>query len=288
MNKQEVSYFLDSLSKLLDRDFSCPSCGSIETKLIHRKMTVFSLRECFDCGLRFRYPKDRAEDTKLFYQSDYDAGFTTSLPSDGELERLLSAGFKGGEKDFNKYIQVLGAAGLRHGDIVLDFGSSWGYGSWQLRQAGFDVYSYEVSEIRADYARSKLGCKVVDASEMDGIKGKINCVFSSHVLEHLHDPNIFLRIADQVLVSGGIVVSFVPNGEPALELTYGKKRYHQLWGHVHPLLFTRKALVSMANRYHYQPYVFSFPCSLDSIRNLQEGDMNGKELLLVAVRHSEI
>ena len=209
------------------------------------------------------------------------------MPSDEELARLLSAGFKGGEKDFSQYIQVLEAVGVQQGESVLDFGSSWGYGSWQLRQAGFNVYSYEVSKIRADYAKSKLNCQVVDADNIDSIRGKINCVFSSHVLEHLPDPNIFWKIVDQVLVPGGKVVCFVPSGEPALEMIYGKKLYHQLWGQVHPLLFTSKALISIAKRYQCKPYVYSFPCSLDDVRDFQEGEMNGKELLLVAVRLSE-
>jgi hypothetical protein len=108
------------------------------------------------------------------------------------------------------------------------------------------------------------------------------------VLEHLPDPNIFWKIADQVLMPGGKVVCFVPNGEPALEKVYGKKLYHQLWGQVHPLLFTSKALISIAKRYQYKPYVYSYPYSLDHIKAFQEGGLNGRELLLIAVRLSGI
>jgi hypothetical protein len=243
-------------------------------------MLVTSLRECRECGLRFRVPKDRVVDSNKFYQSDYDAGFTTSMPSDEELAHYLSISFKGGEKDFSGYIQVLEAVGIQKGDKVLDFGSSWGYGSWQLQQAGYYVYSYEVSKLRSDYARDHLGCHIVD--DFTQIHQKIKCVFSSHVIEHLPDPNIFWGITKLVLQPDGIIVCFMPNGEPELERVYGKKRYHQLWGQVHPLLLTKKALVSMAYRYNYVPHVFSYPCRLETISNYQEGDLFGKELLLLA------
>jgi transcription elongation factor Elf1 len=283
---KKLLYFLESLSKVLDRDFSCPSCGGLTTKLIYRKMMVVSLRECLDCGLRFRVPKDQTKNAIQFYQSDYEAGYITSLPSDEVLLRLVSAGFKGGEKDFSEYIQVLDAVGVEHGDKVLDFGASWGYGSWQLRQAGFNAYSYEISKLRAEYAKKKLGCQVIDLDNIDTIRGKISCVFVSHVLEHLPDPNIFWKIANQVLMPGGKVVCFIPSGEPELELSFGKKRYHQLWGKVHPLLFTSKALISIAKRYQYKPYVFSFPCPMEDIKCFKEGDLKGEELLLIAIRLS--
>jgi 2-polyprenyl-3-methyl-5-hydroxy-6-metoxy-1,4-benzoquinol methylase len=275
-------FFLDSLLKIRNQDLSCPSCQSLATRLIHRKMMVVSLYECLDCGLRFRVPKDKTDDTIQFYQSDYDAGFTTTLPSDEELEQLFKADFKVGEKDFNEYISVLSAVGMQNGDKVLDFGASWGYGSWQFRQAGFDTYSYEVSKYRAAYAKSKLHCQVVE--DLEFIRGKMDCVFSSHVLEHLPDPNMFWNFANQVLRPGGKIVCFVPNGEPVLEMKYGRRLYHQLWGQVHPLLLTKRALISMANRYQYEPYVYSFPCSLDYIKNFKENDLLNRELLLVAVR----
>ena len=284
-NKQKIMFFLDSFSKIRNQDFSCPSCLSLATRRIHQKMIVVSLYECMECGLRFRVPKDRIEDTIRFYQSDYDAGFTTDLPADDELERLLLADFKVGEKDFSEYIRVLDAAGVQKGEKILDFGASWGYGSWQLRKAGFDTYSYEVSRHRAAYAKSKLQCLVVE--NLESIEGRMDCVFSSHVIEHLPDPGVFWKTADQVLKPGGKVVCFVPNGEPGLEKKYGKKLYHQLWGQVHPLLLTKRALISMAKCHQYEPYVYSFPCSLDYIQKSKENDLLNRELLLIAIRRLE-
>ena len=280
---EKVRYLLWALVHITNRDLSCPSCGNIQTRLIRRKALVTSLWECDACGLRFRVPKESPGAAAKFYQARYRQGFTTDCPSDEELERLLATRFRGSPKDYSSYIEVLRAAGLRPGDSVLDFGCSWGYGSWQLREAGFHVYSYEVSRPRAEYAAIKLQCQLV--GNLNEIPERVNCFFSAHVIEHLPDPNIMWKAVGQVLDRDGVVVCFTPNGEPSLERVYGPKRYHRLWGRVHPLLLTSQALKEMARRYGFVPYIFSSPYSSDQIRLLQdENNPRGEELLLVAQR----
>ena len=45
---------------------------------------------------------------------------------------------------------------------LLDFGCSWGYGSFQLKKQGYKVYSYEISKPRSNYAKTKLNIKIID------------------------------------------------------------------------------------------------------------------------------
>ena len=120
-------------------DQRCPACKA-ETRLVRKKFLVVSLRECPSCGLRFRTPKDDASVTQ-YYETSYARDYPEHHPPPPELlAELMRAGFvQDPEKDFNskRYIDVMKAAGLKPGDTILDFGSSWGYGSWQFRQAGF-------------------------------------------------------------------------------------------------------------------------------------------------------
>jgi cyclopropane fatty-acyl-phospholipid synthase-like methyltransferase len=201
-----------------------------------------------------------------------------------DLRRLLATGFRDSPKDYTSRIQLLKAAGLKRGDSILNFGSSWGYGSWQLAEAGFKVYSYEVSEVRADYGERKLGCHSVD--DLRGLRDSIRCFFSAHVIEHLPDPSTMWEAVDQVLDTRGLLVCFTPNGSPSRETEPG---YHKLWGDVHPLLLTPKALRKMARQYGFKPYVFSSPYCLERIRLLKEdSDLDGTELALLASRDSGI
>ena len=108
----------------------CPSCGSRRSALLRRKYLVTAVRRCAECALMFRAPTTNPEETIRFYQTEYEQGFTTDLPDRDTLGRLKTTAFKGTERDYASYIDVLTALGVEGGARVLDFGCSWGYGSW--------------------------------------------------------------------------------------------------------------------------------------------------------------
>jgi hypothetical protein len=180
---------------------SCPACGGRDAQVVKRKFVVTALRECRGCALRIRTPKDDPGAAETFYADEvYKQGFTTDLPSDAELQSMLANDFAATEKDFGHRIDAMVAAGLGEGSRILDFGCSWGYGSWQMRQAGFEVFSYEIGRERARYAAEKLHCSMV--SDLRTLDGTIDCFFSSHVIEHLPNPNLLFDEAERVLRPG--------------------------------------------------------------------------------------
>jgi 2-polyprenyl-3-methyl-5-hydroxy-6-metoxy-1,4-benzoquinol methylase len=187
--------------------------------------------------------------------------------------------FCGTEKDYSTYIGVLKAAGLRPDQVLFDYGCSWGYGSWQLRQAGFCVYSYEISRPRALYAAQHLGCDIRIPAELPG---KVDCMFSAHVIEHLVNPKLLWDVAQGALKPNGIMVLFTPNGEPSRALT--DENYHRHWGQSHPLLLTADALRIMAGCYGYITQAYSSPYDLSRIGSGEPGSLDGGELLLIARR----
>jgi 2-polyprenyl-3-methyl-5-hydroxy-6-metoxy-1,4-benzoquinol methylase len=227
----------------------------------------------------FRVPKNTEQQGRDFYQNRYRQGFTTDCPNDQELSRFFESSFRGSEKDYTTYIGIIRAAGLRPGQIIYDFGCSWGYGSWQFAQAGFRVYSYEVSSRRARYAAEKLDCKIL--SEKEEIQEKADCFFSAHVIEHLPNPKMLWEKASRVLKPNGFVVLFMPNGEPSRAAI--DRNYHKLWGHVHPLLLSADALGIMARQYGFAGYACSSPYNLQDIAASRlPGSLIGDELLFIA------
>jgi 2-polyprenyl-3-methyl-5-hydroxy-6-metoxy-1,4-benzoquinol methylase len=195
----------------------------------------------------------------------------------------VEAKFSGSPVEFRERIEILKALSLEAGDTLLDFGASWGYGSWQFKQAGFEVYSLEISQPRAAYAREKLHCRLIN--DLEEIPGRIKGFFSAHVIEHLPDPNLLWQAASRVLDPNGIMVTFCPNGEPLREQICGSKMYHQLWNKKHPLLLNGRCLREMARSYGFVPYIFSTPYCIEDIRSLKEPvELVGDELLLIARR----
>lgn len=282
--RQKLLYLLDSASKRLRRQgAACPSCGSDASELVARKHWITQLRRCGRCLLLFRVPTTAGDDQSDFYQQRYSQGFTTQLPSEGELARLVDRQFKGTEKDYSTYVDVLSALGVTRGARVLDFGCSWGYGSWQLQRAGLRVVSFEISRPRCRYALERLD---VDAHhDLEEISGPFDVFFSAHVLEHVPVVSDVISVARRLLRPGGLFVAFTPNGSQALR-DRQFAAWMQLWGLVHPNLmdplFYQKAFALDRWLLASSPYDLPAIAAWKADSGNQESRLDGDELLLVA------
>jgi hypothetical protein len=156
MLRQKLEYFVDSARKRLSGlPIKCPSCGGMESGLVQRKYVVTELRKCSSCRLLFRYPGDSGDDNQEFYQVGYSQGPTTELPSPSQLSVFLKNGFRSDDPTITAYlnysrcVEILRSLDVPVGARVVDFGSSWGYGTLQFQKAGYEAIGYEISEPRA-------------------------------------------------------------------------------------------------------------------------------------------
>jgi len=231
-------YFTQSLAKSVRRSsFACPSCGNRKSSVVDRKFIITTLRRCSNCELLFRAPTTSESENRSFYQVGYEQGFTTEIPSKQRLSQLIASEFKGSNKDYSAYINIIRALGIHAGQRLLDFGCSWGYGSWQLRNAGYDVQAFEVSSSRCAFARSELGLNAVETIEC--IDPPFDCFFSAHVIEHVPSVSRMLTFARRSLRLGGLFVAFTPNGS-SLNRQLNPRLWHALWGFVHPQLIDER------------------------------------------------
>jgi SAM-dependent methyltransferase len=184
----------------------------------------------------FRTPTDDPAANESFYENEYVQGSAMDLPSDADLAKLIQANFAGTWMDYAYYISVLKQIGLQPGAKVFDYGCSWGYGSYQLAKAGFEVAAFEVAPSRRGYAHEKLGVKTL-ASMDEAVRlypGQFDCFFSAHVIEHVPSPAQSFSFAMQLLKMNGLFVSFTPNG--CQEHKAESPNWSKLWGEVHPNL----------------------------------------------------
>lgn len=271
---QKLNYLLWSAARIFNANTTCPACGEQKTQVCRRKYLVTALYRCPSCEVMFRVPKPNAEETVAFYQGDYKQGFTTDCPLPEELAKLKSIVFAGTEKDYSRYIQVLQAVGVQPGSSVFDFGCSWGYGSWQFAQAGYKVYSFEISRPRARYAAENMDCTICLPEE---VPEKVDCFFSAHVIEHLLNPRSLWEKAQSILKPGGRVVVFLPNGDPARENSHAE--FHKMWGQVHPLLLSPLALQKMGEHYGFTVDCYASPFNPDEIAQKLPNKNNGVEFV---------
>ena len=284
MSKKHA-FFLQSCFQRLFRSgaMHCPSCGGKPSSVLDRKHAVLTFARCSQCELLYRQPTTPPEQSRDFYQDDYAQGYTTDMPDDAALRELTARKFAGTERDYSRFIAMFDALGMSRGSRVLEFGCSWGYGAWQLAQAGYEVQAYEVSRPRCRYAREKLQVDAVDV--LEAIEGKFDLIFSSHVLEHVDVLGRSLDFLDARLRDGGLMVHVTPNGSAAYREA-APHNWHLLWGEVHPQLLDEKFCL---HRYRGRALLLGSTPSDPAV--LQEWDrkqtkvlpLNGQELLF-AVR----
>lgn len=211
----------------------CPYCGlSSHLRLLKRKKLLLDIVSCESCKLIFRWPMDTQKDTYACYQHEYKSGATTALPGEGELDDLLRNNLVGTPLDLGPKIRVLKA--MKPTGCVLDYGCSWGYGTYQLAQHGFQAIGFEISKPRAQYGREKLGVEIIDNfDDLRSLPPKtFDIVFTNHVLEHLTSIKEVLDLMFHLLREGGLAFHVLPNFT-------GKKARRGLWlrwiGEAHPI-----------------------------------------------------
>lgn len=232
LNSERLGYLIRSaIGQFRPSRKACPCCGTGHRTMVRRKMLITALVRCENCQLLYRVPADPRGHTRNFYKKAYRYGPTTDCPGAKELANLIKSRFKGFDRDYGTRIQTLAALGVAPKARILDFGASWGYGVWQLRDAGYDAIGYEVGVSRAEFARTKLNVPV--EHELEQISGSFDVFFSSHVLEHLPCPAESFQIARDLVRRGGLFVAYTPNGSAEM-LAADPARYDSLWGYIHP------------------------------------------------------
>jgi 2-polyprenyl-3-methyl-5-hydroxy-6-metoxy-1,4-benzoquinol methylase len=267
----------------------CPNCGGERSSAQERKHFVTKLLRCNECKLLFRAPTDPPDFGKSFYQSAYQQGFTTDCPSDERLSQMLQTSFHGTPKDFQEKVDLLKRLGLKEQSRVLDYGASWGYGTWQFGKAGFEAIGYEPSQPRARYAREKLAVNVLfDESELDKLAQErpFDSVFSSHVLEHVPQPSQVIERSQAWLKPGGYLVAFTPNGSTPYR-ERDPQGYRNHWGMVHPNYldadFYESTLGNWATYITGTPIDFNRLASWDQCSTVRDR-LNSWELLVISKR----
>lgn len=107
---------------------------------------------------------------------------------------------------------------LSEGDRVLEVGFGWGGGAPVLQQVpGIRYEGIEVSPEAVEQAERNHGADEVRFRRYDGRRipfddASFDAVLSSHVLEHVEDPDGYLSEIKRVTRPGGTVVIVTPNG----------------------------------------------------------------------------
>jgi 2-polyprenyl-3-methyl-5-hydroxy-6-metoxy-1,4-benzoquinol methylase len=262
---------------------SCPYCGSKATRRIGSNAHISQVRECSDCLLMYRWPKQTERFNKVFYQFSYVrlASKNMHLPTPEEASELRRNNFVGHTTSLGvkqDIVKLLVPSGR-----LCVYGANWGYEVAQFSRAGFEATGYELSQPRAEFAAKHLEVSVV--SDLAAIRagGPYNVVYCSHTLEHLPNPESAFRLFESIIAPDGYLVVFVPNCGGVNARKEGV-RWGPFSSSLHPLSYTGAFFSRALPNYGFRTVsAFSDPYQVDQFQNpVSQVDLAGDELLIIA------
>jgi hypothetical protein len=281
---QKFRYLLRSAARFFT-PVVCTNCGSRKVAIADKKYIVTKLYECQECFLQFRHPSDDKKFNEAFYQEDYaqEDGITTDLPTEEELRGMVSSDFAKSPKNVNGIVALWQSLFDDLSSVkAVDYGSSWGYMSYQFKKRGISVQSFEISRPRARYGNKHLGLNI--KSDIRELTRDNDLVYSSHVIEHVPSIAEMVNESKRLLKQNGLFVAESPNGS----LGFRKEDpngFHKGWGLVHPNYLSDKFYRTLFRSNPY--FITSSPFDLDALRYWDGKSQvvhltKGPQLLIVA------
>ena len=188
----------------------CPCCGSREVR-DGFALKGFSHGTCCDCGTVYVSPRLTDDCLEELYSADYyDALYNTSLiPMFDQRVQMIGR---------SKFAEVVRHRGTDLAGRVLDIGAGIGEVLEVFHQSGWSTHAIEMNGVAADWLASRGHDQVFRGPlGSDGSpSGPFEVVMAWGVVEHVVDPDDFLRQVRALLAPGGLFVSEVPNGQSLL------------------------------------------------------------------------
>jgi len=120
--------------------------------------------------------------------------------------------------------------------VALDIGCSNGFWVSCMEDKGFDSYGIDVSKIAIDYAKSLMQLDQVAVGNINKMPKKFpkkyDLITAFEIVEHLKEPNDFIKKVYSMLKPGGIFMMSTPNRD-RLYFKIGFKNTKKHMGHEH-------------------------------------------------------
>lgn len=211
----------------------CPLCGFYEYNRIW-DLNSYSFSKCPKCKLVYQNPQPIADDVEERYDQSY---FNYEIENEESFLNLMLLGLKDVDFEPDKLDS--------DNRTLLDIGCATGLFLSYMKENGWNTYGVEVCESAADY-----GNRVRDVNIFKGTLHKakfpdnfFDIVHFSHVIEHINDPNTFIKEVYRILKPGGYVYCTTPNID-GLQAKLFKEKWRSAIAD-HMILFSVKTLKSI-------------------------------------------
>lgn len=219
----------------------CPLCGKASTQILTKELRKGEKKKvffCNTCELGILDSKKSAEELKKFYSKEYRKN--EKLTSAGDPEMLFNVYSK-----FQSDRLRLLAPYLTKKTKLLEVGCSAGMFLYHAKKRVKEVVGIDFDLASAKYAAKKCGCRVYTTEiQATPLKKKyFDVICSFQTLEHVDDPEQFIRELSEYLAPGGVLAIEVPNLYDVLVYVYNLPHHQKFFYHAaHLWYFTQKSM----------------------------------------------
>lgn len=222
-------------------------CDVCKSEKNTKKFTLegFTVVTCSQCGFEFVNPMLDAEELEKIYDANY-------YSSPFEDRFFGYANYLEDEECTKKTFvpRLRRIEGFVKKGSILDVGCATGVFLDLARARGWKTKGTDVSEYAIKHAREKKGLDVqVGTLESVSLEnGFFQAVTAFDVIEHVPEPDVFIRQINDLLVSGGVIALTTPDAGSFLAKRLGSRweEYRRIREHVS--FFSRKTLQMLLER----------------------------------------
>ncbi len=211
-----------------ENELACSLCGSDSKFLFNKQGSPFY--SCTNC--RFVFAKPLNNPNLINTINDFEPAYLSYL---------------GDQQHDKKNHEALIKKISKHADMpsarILDIGCGSGKFVQYLRSKGYDAYGLEPSTALYDtYLASHDHCYNSDVQSFRAAHPaeRFSIITITDVLEHVDDPNAFIRAVSEMLTGGGIVFISTPDARSLFARMAGKGWHY--YNRYHLSLFSKKNL----------------------------------------------
>jgi 2-polyprenyl-3-methyl-5-hydroxy-6-metoxy-1,4-benzoquinol methylase len=218
---------------------SCPVCDNANTQYFLTKNN-FSFNQCKECDFVFLCPMPDQEELNSQY-----------IDEETEIEPSYSKVSSRMRRAFIKLPRFLPYA---YGKTTLDFGCGGGFIAHALSYVakssnGIDISENAVAYAKKNFKRANYSC--MDFVQLLQTTDKYDFVYSSEVIEHVSDINLYMKTLSHLVGKGGYAYITTPDlGHPKVPKNIIE--WSMLCPPIHVQHFTKKTVNILFNRYGFK------------------------------------
>lgn len=232
----------------------CPICKFEDTQEIHSNFpgyiqgTTYKIFCCKNCNTQFIPIEDSiTEIYNIIYKQQDTPGYQRYYNYAKKVKKLKNP-LKFLSQQEPSYFPIYQLVKQERKRIkILEVGCGYGYLTYSLHSLGYDVTGIDISKDAINFAKHNFG-SYFSLNSIDTLKKneRFDLIIANELIEHLEDPNNFIKICKSLLSPKGKIVLATPNKN------YYKK--DSIWKTdlppVHTVWLSKESIEALAEQYN--------------------------------------